>query len=136
MQLIDNKDKYEPIIRYVILSLIGLAGFAYLYVKLVAEPNKLKEDYRYTIGKIDNVGFPAEGDQMADVKYFVNGKEYNIAVPLDGTKPVQPKVGQRYIVKYHSPDPSISKVDLNSQVSDSAINIPANGWESNPFETR
>lgn len=129
----NKKDKYEPIIRYTILSLMGVVAIVYLYIKLVSEPYKLRADSRYTIGKITKIEFPSEGDQMADIQYVVNGKIYFNSIPLDGTKIIQPKVEQRYLIKYHPSNPNIINVLLDYLIADSIVNVPNDGWKEIPF---
>lgn len=127
----EENEKNKPII----LVIIGVVCFCYLYVKCVHEPRKLESNHRYTICKIRNIENDAEGGRSADISYYVNGKCCFSSISLDDTKPIQPKINQRYFIKYYPLDPNIFKVDLDYIISDSIqLNEPMDGWKELPIK--
>ncbi len=124
--------KAEPFIRYSVIIILSLIFITYIYRKSIYEPKILNENHRFTIGQIIKIEFAAEGGRHADFRYYVKEKHYIGSIPLDGTKDIQPKVGQRYFVKYYLLDPTIADLILSDLVPDSLINIPSNGWEIMP----
>jgi hypothetical protein len=126
------KIRAEPFIRYSAIIIFSLIFITYIYRKSIYEPKILNENHRFTIGQIIKIEFAAEGGRHADFRYYVKEKHYIGSIALDDTKDIQPKVGQRYFVKYYLSDPTINELILSDLVSDSLIDVPSDGWEIMP----
>jgi hypothetical protein len=124
--------KAEPFIRYSVITVLSVIFIVYIYRKSIYEPRILNEKHRFTIGQVVKIEHAAEGGKHADFRYYVKEKHYIGSIALDDTKDIQPKVGQRYFVKYYLSDPTIAYLILSDLVPDSLIDAPSNGWEIMP----
>jgi len=92
--------------------------------------NKLEENFRYTIGKVKGYEGLARGGAALIYHFSYNGIGYQEERPIDLSKDRRAQlIGKRFIVKFNPKNPKISRIQLDSLVTDSLLVAPPNGWK-------
>ena len=85
---------------------------------------------KFTIGVTGNPFLTLRSGFHMEYDFYINKKMYYGDAIYERDYDVAP--GGRYFVKYDSIDPAVSKILLKSQVPDSIISAPPNGWNKIP----
>ena len=91
--------------------MVGILLFV-LIKRYVIDDNKLNSNYKLTEAIIYKISYPVDGGPDADFQYTVNKKVYK------GYKQFDPRVqkitvGNKFVLKYHPPNPEIAKIFLD-----------------------
>lgn len=86
----------------------------------------------YTIAKIYAIAPSGESGWFIDYVFVINGIEYKSSDPMPtkggGDWAYNPKIGDRYYLKFLPEDPDYSTLCLDKQVPDSIKEVPKEGW--------
>jgi hypothetical protein len=114
-----------------IIFLICIGCVCYYYFSYLPD-KKLEKEFKYSIATIFNFDFPADGGEVAEIKYFINNTTYKGVVNMTYDDKVNFKIGTRFFIKYYPKDPNIFTLISDIKISDTITHIPINGWDSIP----
>lgn len=118
--------KVFNVLAILFLAIISWITLNEFYIK----PKKLeKEEVRYTYATIIGFTNPSNGGKVADYMYKVNDKQYS---GFFGVSNWDPKIGDKYLLKFVKSNPGINRILLNKKVTISSTNVPEEGWEQIP----
>lgn len=92
----------------------------------------LADDHRYAAARVYEVHRAADGDAWAHATFEVNGTAYWVRASAEGY-PDAALVKQRFLVKFHPPDPNRCRLLLQAPVPAGVPDAPAGGWKKPPF---
>ncbi len=112
-----------------VITVVGLIAFAIYENSKYQVARKSKH---YTIGKIYNIATSSDAGWFVSYKYTVKNINYQSPDPMPvktgGEWIYNPKVGERYYVKFLEDDPYYAVICLDRQVPDSIKEAPREGW--------
>lgn len=114
---------------------LGLLFLLIIVIKYsIIEPNKLDNNYRYTIGEITKKGVDAEGAFFADIEYYINHKKYSNSFSIQMEENKNYLIGAKYFIKYYPVNPDNATVELDLVVPKSITLVPPDGWKELPID--
>lgn len=122
----------EAPLKYTI-TLLGLSAFVgYGFYNYYVRGGKLRQQHHYAIATVYKTHWSLKSGKFADSRYTVLGREYEVSADADKLAGQQ-LVGQRFIVEFYPPDPTIDYLRLDIPVPDSIRAAPPGGWAQPPF---
>lgn len=120
----------EKKINYKVI-IIGLTIFTCIVIWMLYESYLLDKHPRYTIGEITHIEGTKGGYQLW-IFFKVNSIAYKkFGVIQEKNKSL---IGKRYIVKFEEGDPENCHLMFEFPVTDTLIDIPAEGWSYIPIK--
>lgn len=127
-----NKQKLS---KFFLLTIGGIIIGVILYRYLVLLP-KFEQQGRYTIGKLNKVGFTKSSGYDAFFTYSVNHKAFKGRSGIEYKDFTREDIGKRFLILYVENEESLSNILLQYPVPDSIKSAPPNGWEELPNWTK
>ncbi|RYY65685.1 MAG: hypothetical protein EOO12_06320 [Chitinophagaceae bacterium] len=99
-----------------IAAFLVAAFLIFLPIKYyVIDANKLDTNYRYTVGEVYSISYPADGGPDAKFRYCVKNAEYKSSIVIDPYER-ELSVGDTILVKYYVPDPTLVRGQYQNPV--------------------
>lgn len=123
-----NKQKLS---KFFLLTIGAIIIGIILYRYLVLLP-KFEQQGRYTIGKLNKLGFTKSSGYYAFFTYSVNDKDFKERSGIEYNDFIKEDIGKRFLILYIENEESLSNILLQYPVPDSIKSAPPNGWKELP----
>lgn len=123
-----NKQKLS---KFFLLTIGAIIIGIILYRYLVLLP-KFEQQGRYTIGKLNKLGFTKSSGYYTFFTYSVNDKDFKERSGIEYNDFIKEDIGKRFLILYIENEESLSNILLQYPVPDSIKSTPPNGWKELP----
>ena len=123
----------KKIALYVFILVFGVTIWFFTY-RQNRRDKKLESKHKYTIGFLKKFDIPADGGEMADVHFFVNGSTYRPSFTLNQGDKEKYKIEHRFFIKFYPEDPDICEILFDKNVPDTMTHFNTTGWDSLPVK--